>query len=46
VLLALGNAQMGGPLTKSLGLAAETARDMAYKLLYDATEKEGSVPLG
>jgi AcrR family transcriptional regulator len=44
VLLALGNAQMGGPLTKSLGLAAGTARDMAYRLLYAATESEEPVP--
>jgi AcrR family transcriptional regulator len=44
VLLALGNAQMGGSLTKSLGLPADTARDMAYRLLYAATEHEGPVP--
>jgi hypothetical protein len=37
---------MGGSLSKSLGLPTETARDMAYKLLYDATEKIGSIPLG
>jgi AcrR family transcriptional regulator len=46
VLLALGNAQMGGPLTKSLGLPSDTARDMAYHLLYDADEKQGWVSLG
>lgn len=46
VLLALGNAQMGGPLAKSLGLPPETARDMAYHLLYDADEQQGWVQLG
>jgi AcrR family transcriptional regulator len=45
VLLALGNAQMGGPLAKSLGLPAETAREMAYHLLYDADERQGWVQL-
>lgn len=46
VLLALGNAQMGGPLAKSLGLPPETARDMAYHLLYDSDERQGWVQLG
>lgn len=39
VLLALGDAQMGGPLTKSLGLPSQTARDMAERLLADAAER-------
>lgn len=38
VLLALGDAQMGGPLTKSLGLPLQTARDMAERVLTDAAE--------
>ncbi|MDR2857205.1 MAG: TetR family transcriptional regulator [Novosphingobium sp.] len=36
VLLALGNAQMGGPLAKALRLPDTTARDMAERLLTDA----------
>jgi AcrR family transcriptional regulator len=43
VLLALGNAQMGGPLARALGLPPETAREMAYRLLYDADERRGWV---
>lgn len=39
VLLALGNAQMGVPLAKSLGLPPETARDMAERVLTDAAER-------
>lgn len=43
VLLALGDAQMGSALTKSLGLPAHTARDMAERVLTDATERAASV---
>ena len=42
VLLALGNAQMGGALTKSLGLPAHTARAMAERVLTDAAERAGA----
>ena len=40
-LLALGDAQMGGPLTKSLGLPLHTARDMAERVLTQAAERAG-----
>jgi AcrR family transcriptional regulator len=40
-LLALGDAQMGGPLSESLGLARRTTRDMAEKLLFDSAEQAG-----
>ena len=40
-LLALGDAQMGGPLAESLGLPRHTARDMAERLLIDAADREG-----
>jgi AcrR family transcriptional regulator len=43
VLLALGDAQMGGALTKSLGLHRQTAREMAERVLIDAAERAGSV---
>jgi AcrR family transcriptional regulator len=46
VLLALGDAQMGGPLTKSLGLPPDTARDMAERVLTDAAERAGSMQPG
>ncbi|MFA7603827.1 MAG: TetR family transcriptional regulator [Novosphingobium sp.] len=42
VLLALGNAQMGGPLTQALGLPAQTARDTAERLLIAAAEHAGA----
>jgi AcrR family transcriptional regulator len=40
-LLALGDAQMGGPLASSLGIARGTARDMAERLLFDSAEEAG-----
>jgi AcrR family transcriptional regulator len=40
-LLALGNAQMGNSLTKSLGLPLHTARDMAERVLTQAAERAG-----
>lgn len=43
VLLALGDAQMGVSLTKSLGLPPQTARDMAERLLVDAAERASSI---
>lgn len=43
VLLALGDAQMGGALTKSLGLPPQTARDMAERVLLDAAERASAV---
>ncbi|MCW1430441.1 TetR family transcriptional regulator [Novosphingobium sp. JCM 18896] len=43
VLLALGDAQMGGALTNSLGLPAHTARDMAERVLTDAAERAASM---
>lgn len=42
VLLALGDAQMGNALTKSLGLPHHTARDMAERVLTDAAERAGA----
>jgi hypothetical protein len=43
VLLALGNAQMGGPLTKSLGLAARHgARHGLARADYAATERRSA----
>lgn len=41
VLLALGDAQMGGPLAKSLGLPRDVARRRAEALLVDAAEELG-----
>lgn len=41
VLMALGDAQLGGPLSQSLGLPRSTARDMAEKLLVEAAERAG-----
>jgi len=41
VLMALGDAQLGGPLSQSLGVARSTARDMAEKLLVEAAERAG-----
>ncbi len=37
VLLALGDAQLGGPLAQSLGLPRNTARDRAEQMLLSAT---------
>lgn len=41
VLLALGDALMGGPLAKSLGLPRDVARRRAEALLVDAAEELG-----
>jgi AcrR family transcriptional regulator len=41
VLLALGDALMGGPLAQSLGLSRDTARRRAEALLTDAAEALG-----
>lgn len=43
VLLALGDAQMGGSLTKSLGLRPDTARAMAERVLTDAAERAAAM---
>jgi AcrR family transcriptional regulator len=43
VLLALGDAQMGGPLTKSLGLQRDTARGMAERVLTAAADRTSAV---
>jgi AcrR family transcriptional regulator len=45
-LLALGDALMGGPLTESLALRRDTARDTAEALLIAAGEKAGLAPSG
>ncbi len=37
VLMALGDALMGGPLTQSLGLPRTSARDTAERLLIEAS---------
>jgi AcrR family transcriptional regulator len=39
VLMALGDAQMGSSLAKSLGLPPDTARTMAERVLTDAAER-------
>jgi AcrR family transcriptional regulator len=44
-LMALGDAQMGGPLSRSLGLPREAVRDYAEKLLVEASEMRGYLPL-
>ena len=44
VLLALGDALMGGPLAASLDLPATTARDMAERMLVEATAPARLVP--
>ena len=41
VLMALGDALMGGPLTQALELHRTSARDTAERLLLEATEKAG-----
>jgi AcrR family transcriptional regulator len=43
VLLALGDAQMGRPLARSLDLPRGSARDTAERLLVDAAQKAGLV---
>jgi AcrR family transcriptional regulator len=45
-LLALGDAQMGGPLARSLGLPRDTARDIAEKLLTDSAAAAGLAGVG
>ena len=44
VLMALGDALMGGPLSQSLALPRTSARDTAERLLIEATEKVGLHP--
>lgn len=44
VLMALGDALMGGPLAASLELPRDAARDMAEAMLVDAARKAGLVP--
>ena len=44
VLLALGDAQLGGPLSQSLSLPRETVRDVAEKLLVEAAKRAGLAP--
>lgn len=41
VLMALGDAQLGGPLSHSLGLPRSSARDMAERLLIEAAKRAG-----
>jgi AcrR family transcriptional regulator len=43
VLLALGDALMGGPLAKSLSLPRDAARDRAERLLVQSLERAGRV---
>lgn len=45
VLLALGDAQLGGPLAQSLGLPRNTARAMAEQMLLRATGEVGAQPV-
>ena len=40
-LLALGDAQMGGPLAASLGMPRDTARRVAERILTEGAEREG-----
>ena len=44
VLMALGDAMMGAPLAKSLGLPRDRARDIAARMLVDSMEKVGIAP--
>jgi len=44
VLMALGDAMMGAPLAKSLGLPRDRARDIAARMLIDSMEKVGIAP--
>ncbi|WP_068075519.1 TetR/AcrR family transcriptional regulator [Novosphingobium lentum] len=46
VLLALGDALMGGPLSQSLELPRTSARDTAEALLIDAATRAGMLPPG
>ncbi len=43
VLMALGDAQMGGPLSAALGLPRTAARDHAETMLVEAAERAGIV---
>lgn len=43
VLMALGDAQMGGPLSAALGLPRTAARDHAEAMLIEAAERAGIV---
>ncbi|RQW40927.1 TetR family transcriptional regulator [Novosphingobium sp. LASN5T] len=43
VLMALGDAQMGGPLSAALGLPRTAARDHAETILVEAAERAGIV---
>lgn len=43
VLMALGDAQMGGPLSQSLGLPRGVARDIAERMLVEGIERNGLV---
>jgi AcrR family transcriptional regulator len=45
VLMALGDALMGAPLARSLGLPREKARDIAERILVESAEKAG-IPFG
>jgi AcrR family transcriptional regulator len=45
VLMALGDAQMGAPLAKSLGLPRDRARDIAERIMLESIEKAG-IPHG
>jgi AcrR family transcriptional regulator len=44
VLMALGDAMMGAPLAKSLGLPRDRARDISARILADSMEKVGIMP--
>lgn len=41
VLMALGDAQMGGPLSQALGLSRTAARDVAERMLVEAALRAG-----
>ena len=43
VLMAMGDAQLGGPLSQSLGISRQTARDKAEKLLIEAAAKSSAI---
>lgn len=42
VLMALGDAQLGGPLSAALALPRSTARDAAERMLRESIEREGA----
>ncbi len=44
VLMALGDALMGAPLSQSLGLARTAARDQAEQMLVGAAQRAGLAP--